>query len=433
MRKINPSSDFDLVIDIKDVNGKSIGFPTCPFQIIFSTPTSSNAYYVYYNSEDDHEFCANDNGKIRVFFQDHQLGYGRICMQFEMWLPDERYPNGQRHIVEHQHLDVELSTESSVGGEYHAETEVTLALYRGEDGTSMTFETLTPEQISELQRPAVDAAQTLIEAYTAETQAGKARLAEALNDAGIPTEASESLSRMVDKVSTLPKATTEGPLGPISCTVVGNELIIEGGGKYARKGYVPYVFRLLTKNRNSQYEDGSRCYLTRRRGWNVYGSYAAVDIRGGVFHFVKYTDAWVEQNRESGRDLPLIQSVLADRTAMKEFRTNSARFEFTSDPAALMNFAVSNPYAENPDTYVTWGRRCVNNYAYPKFRTLSFRFGLAYGPKIEPGRRRIRLCDMVSNLVEFETVLTPREMYMNQSYNEPLPPGVCGRWSFRAL
>lgn len=87
------------------------------------------------------------------------------------------------------------------------------------------------------------------------------------------------------------------------------------------------------------------------------------------------------------------------------------------------------------DPIVHWGRRKIYLYSdNPQstlaYRVLKFRFGIAFGPRIPRDSKRIRLCNMVSNLAEFTVARLPNPTIYKHIVKPFTPIEQTGRWAF---
>lgn len=180
MRKINYKSDFDFFLSLKDAGGKEIPFPDNDFVAKFYTSIKANAYTVSC-IDGVCTNCFNDNGRIHVVVDNHNMGVGKLKVDFTAMLANSLYPDGSKRIFSPIPLDIELV---SGQGDCGTTAEVELLLpyikgekgdvgprgpqgERGEQGTqgpkgdAFTYADFTYAQLADLRRPATEAAESV--------------------------------------------------------------------------------------------------------------------------------------------------------------------------------------------------------------------------------------------------------------------------------
>lgn len=104
---VNYRSEFDLFLRLRDKAGNDLGWPSFDWRAEFYTWSPAAAFTasciggVCTN-------CREDNGRIRVIFDNHHLTHGRLHVRFTAELPDSDYPDGLRRHVVPATLAVEL-------------------------------------------------------------------------------------------------------------------------------------------------------------------------------------------------------------------------------------------------------------------------------------------------------------------------------------
>lgn len=137
--------------------------------------------------------CYEDGGEIHIVCNKHRLGPGKLNVEFCAELPNDAYPAGVEVVYSVLPLDIELVTimPRCITA---AEVEAAMPFAKGDP---FTYEDFTPEQIAELQKPALDAA---VVANAAATKANEA--ANSANDAAtIANMAAENAEATNTKVS----------------------------------------------------------------------------------------------------------------------------------------------------------------------------------------------------------------------------------------
>lgn len=170
----------------------------------------------------------------------------------------------------------------------------------------------------------------------------------------------------------------------IAVSVKGDRLVVLGAHVLQEKGYVPYLFR-LTKKRNpfkNKFVDAEilidKKYCKQKKGWNLYGSRYAIrlsdntlEISTGGHHFF---------------------SSPSDTTVGYSWQPNTL-------------FPIHN---SSGGPTVPWGKSMVSlKDSKGNYRMLRFRFALAFGKPIEPGRVSISPAHMISTMAEFSVIFDP--------------------------
>lgn len=107
MFKINYKSDFTFILVIRDCEGNDIGFPPMDFDGLIWTNSKINAYY-FGRKDGELVNCKNEDGKIRVIVNDHQMRCGEVQVEVTLHLPDSEFPDQERRIVTPDKLDITL-------------------------------------------------------------------------------------------------------------------------------------------------------------------------------------------------------------------------------------------------------------------------------------------------------------------------------------
>ena len=107
MFKINYKSDFTFILVIRDCEGNDIGFPPMDFDAQIWTNSKINAYY-FGRRNGELINCKNEDDKIRVIVNDHQMRCGELQVEVTLHLPDSEFPDQERRIVTPDKLDITL-------------------------------------------------------------------------------------------------------------------------------------------------------------------------------------------------------------------------------------------------------------------------------------------------------------------------------------
>ena len=107
MFKINYKSDFTFILVIRDCEGNDIGFPPMDFDAQIWTNSKINAYY-FGRRNGELINCKNEDDKIRVIVNDHQMRCGELHVEVTLHLPDSEFPDQERRIVTPDKLDITL-------------------------------------------------------------------------------------------------------------------------------------------------------------------------------------------------------------------------------------------------------------------------------------------------------------------------------------
>lgn len=160
--KKNYKSDFDAILHLKSCVGdvcQDVGWPDYDWVARFYT-TSYEKAFIASNIGGVLTNCFNDDGNIHVVFNNHGLESGTLRVEFSAEIPNELYPDGSQLEVSPQSLHIELVRGVGDCGTI-ADVEVMLSFIKGDKGEPFTYADFTPEQISELQKPATEAAESV--------------------------------------------------------------------------------------------------------------------------------------------------------------------------------------------------------------------------------------------------------------------------------
>lgn len=102
-------SEFSLLLELTDRDGNDIGVPAVDWRASFCT--GRYPHYVASSIGGKLRNCVIDGNHIRVLFNRHGLGPGRLQCEFTCILPDDRYPDGTQDVVKLKPLDVMLTAD----------------------------------------------------------------------------------------------------------------------------------------------------------------------------------------------------------------------------------------------------------------------------------------------------------------------------------
>lgn len=248
MTQKNYKSDFDCIIRLKDGKDpegkKTVPWPGFDWDVVFWTSSKANTYMascragVYTNC-----FPTGDGG-MHFVFNNHRLGPGVLQWEPHFELPNDIYPDDMQDLFSRQPLGIELVTGAGFCPST-AEVEAMLPYIKGdkgdkgdrgergpegpqgpqgevgpmgpvgpqgERGEAFTYEDFTPQQIAELQKPAVAAA----------TRADEA----AANAQKVADDYADELDSKADReeLSPIVGEPTEGELEALDPTLVSTAL-----------------------------------------------------------------------------------------------------------------------------------------------------------------------------------------------------------------
>lgn len=176
MTKINYKSDFDFILRLKDCADpkKTVPFPDGNFDARFWTSNKANAYTASYRDGVYTNCFRTEDGGMHFVFDDHRMGKGTLHWEPHFELPNDIYPDNMQDLYRKAALDIEL-VDGDGDCPTTAELEAILPYIKGEP---FTWEDFNPEQIAELQRPATEAANSVLKLEKAVETAEKKRIAD---------------------------------------------------------------------------------------------------------------------------------------------------------------------------------------------------------------------------------------------------------------
>ena len=153
-----------------------------------------------------------------------------------------------------------------------------------------------------------------------------------------------------------------------------SRLRVLGYADLIKKGYVPYVFRLIRKSNyiNDKKHKDFGGHTIGKKGWCLYGSCHSARINKGYLEF---------------------------RTANTNLLSTESN-SFSAKPSAFARF-------QDSCSSIRWGKRAIDFIAGESFRTVHLHYALAFGPKFIPSKILITPANMASPLVPFDIVFSP--------------------------
>ena len=180
--RINHRSDFDFVLTIKN-QGEDIGFP--PYDFVGTLRTRGTRTFAFSKKGDVLVNCFNDNGKLHVVANAHNLFPGTLHIDFDAEIPNDIYPDGSKLTVtkcptsielvdgcadEATEVQVELiaayikgdkgdkgdTGEQGLKGDKGDKGDQGIRVEKGEKGDAMTWEAMTETQKQEVINAAVE-------------------------------------------------------------------------------------------------------------------------------------------------------------------------------------------------------------------------------------------------------------------------------------
>lgn len=114
-RKINRKSDFDFILALTGSDGNALGWQEANWELTLYADVTSGKNFAYTASYAFGE-CINcrktEDGRIEILVDNHEFPVGELLMDFEIEIPDERYPDRNRSIyIPGQKTGIELINE----------------------------------------------------------------------------------------------------------------------------------------------------------------------------------------------------------------------------------------------------------------------------------------------------------------------------------
>lgn len=156
MRNVNYKSDFDFIMRLKDCadDTKTVPFPDCDFEAMFWTSSKTKAYIASCKGGVCTNCFRTKDGDMHFVFDNQHMGLGTLHWEPHFELPNDLYPDSIQDLFRKASLDIKL-VDGDGDCPTTAEIEFIAPFIKGD---AFTYADFTPEQITELQKPAVDAA-----------------------------------------------------------------------------------------------------------------------------------------------------------------------------------------------------------------------------------------------------------------------------------
>ncbi len=112
-RKINRKSDFDFILALMGADGNTLGWQEANWELTLYVPNGKNfAYKASYAFGECINCRKTEDDKIEILVDNHEFPNGELLMDFEIEIPDERYPDRNRSInIPEQKTGIELVNE----------------------------------------------------------------------------------------------------------------------------------------------------------------------------------------------------------------------------------------------------------------------------------------------------------------------------------
>jgi hypothetical protein len=170
---------------------------------------------------------------------------------------------------------------------------------------------------------------------------------------------------------------------------VNNRLFISGAYMFKQAGYVPYLFRLTSKQNHYHHKkrteaDKDRKEIRPKRGWNLFGSKYMVKITGEEVEF----------------------------SALRHDLLFDQPLYYSAKPDILMCESED----KKGNKRVAWGRSHVNltDYKTGKPRMLRFRFAIGFGKDLPVNMHPITFANLVCPPVEFAVIYSAKAWYFDR-------------------
>lgn len=110
LRKINRKSDFDFILALTGADGNPLGWQEANWELTLYVPNGKNfAYKASYAFGEAINCRKTEDGKIEILVDNHEFPVGELLMDFNIEIPDERYPDRNRSInIPEQKTGIEL-------------------------------------------------------------------------------------------------------------------------------------------------------------------------------------------------------------------------------------------------------------------------------------------------------------------------------------
>ena len=106
MKKVNYKSDFELIANWVGESDEIL-----PFVLTYSAGGAK--YTASYNGRTWRNCEKVDDKKIRVIFDNHNLGVGKLYCKFTFWIDNPSYPDGKQTIESYVETNIQLVNASS--------------------------------------------------------------------------------------------------------------------------------------------------------------------------------------------------------------------------------------------------------------------------------------------------------------------------------
>ncbi len=191
MQYQNYKSDFVLRESFVDITGKPVPLPDVDFTLRYWT--KHGHWYIASRQDGVYKNCAPEGDTLLVFFKSHNLCEGKLHHELHLALDNAAFEDGTQNVYYPAELQILLWDKAS-----STEKLVSDLMADYTRGNAFVFSDFTPEQIEELQKPAMEAAEDtkkviqLAEAAIQDTEDYRAMLQSLIDRAqyvvaGVPT------------------------------------------------------------------------------------------------------------------------------------------------------------------------------------------------------------------------------------------------------
>lgn len=174
MKRIYYKSDFTLRLQWTRCDHVPLNLEGVDWSAKFFTHTTVNAFEASCIGGEYRNCRREADGSLTVVFDRHRLSPGKLEMELHVRVPDPDFADGVRDVRDRTELGVTL-TPCQGDCIDAAEIEIIAPFIKGEP---FTFDDFTPEQIEDLQRPATEAADSVLKLEKNVDVAEKKRIAD---------------------------------------------------------------------------------------------------------------------------------------------------------------------------------------------------------------------------------------------------------------
>lgn len=112
IKKINYESDFSFILNLCDAHNKTFGYPDFDWEAVFYVSGSANTFVASCISGIPTN-CKDDDGKLRIIFDNAMIGTGQLKANITAEIPNENYPDKTQKVVVPAVFGIELVKEAT--------------------------------------------------------------------------------------------------------------------------------------------------------------------------------------------------------------------------------------------------------------------------------------------------------------------------------